>query len=113
MTPSTPRTRSLWSGGSYAESTVNGVSEPMNYMPRNRLKSAEDRVPDDEEDSPESKDPEPEKKEPEVLTSSEYILPVIQWLDVVVQLCRIEKNWDLCYHLMEHFADQLMNKTLF
>lgn len=41
------------------------------------------------------------------------ILPVSAWLDVVIRICRENTNWKLYYHVLEHFADQLLNKTLF
>jgi Tuberin len=41
------------------------------------------------------------------------ILSVSTWLDMVISLCKNERSWELYYHLMEHFGEQLVNKTFF
>lgn len=86
----------------------NGIGATLTtYITKNRLKSFDDHVSDDEEDD------EGVTTAHQNLSTSDYILPVSRWLDTVIILYRQEKNWDLYYHLVEHFAEQLFDKTFF
>src|SRR5579862_356358 len=109
-TPSTPRSRqsrSLWSGESLNGST-NGVPEDTNYVVSNRLKTFDLHGFDDEEGGDEET---AAKKERERVERSKNILPIPHWLDTVISICRTEKSWEIYYHLVDHLADQLMNKA--
>src|ERR1700676_2316805 len=93
-TPSTPKTP-----------VPNGVHVSM-YVAKNRLRSFDDHVSDDEDEEKPAEDKVAHRR-----ARAKNILPVSIWLDTVINLFRMEQSWDLYYHLVEHFADQLLNKT--
>jgi hypothetical protein len=78
------------------------------YVAKNRLRSFDDHVSDDEDEEKPAEDKVAHRR-----ARAKNILPVSIWLDTVINLFRMEQSWDLYYHLVEHFADQLLNKTFF
>jgi Tuberin len=108
--PAPIRSRPPWSPSDTPKSVpTNGVHVTDLYTAKNRLKSFDDHVSDDEDDD----EKDGEEKHIQHLARARNLLPVSVWLDVLINLCRNEKSWELYYHLVEHFADQLANKTFF
>lgn len=106
--PSGLRTKP-WLNSNIKSTAVNGSSVHA-YVPTNRLKSFDDHISDDEDASD---DEDVEDRNVLSLERSKYILQISKWLEAVITLLRSERSWELYYHLVEHFADQLSNKTFF
>jgi len=106
--PTPAKTRPPWSAQNTPKSPLTNGHVVTAILPKNRLRTFDDHVSDDEEDKTAV-----EEREIQRTKRAKNILPISVWLDTVINLFRIERSWELYYHLVENFPEQLMNKTFF
>jgi len=111
-TPTTP-SRSMWSGDSQTEESPNGVPPPPptpTYTIKNRLKTYDLHGFDDDDGGDDEAIAERERQR---IERTKHLLHIPSWLEMVINLCRTERSWEIYFHLVDHLADQLMNKAFF